>query len=179
MDFDDKSRDSFEDMMRSIAQELGRSVERAMEQIDVGEIADHVGVDPEHAREWVDSATGWLRDQTEHDPQRSQRPEERSEQRPEERSEQREDPLARAAGHPLDLPSDEQGAALAALDSGRWLVEPGSEALAVRGEGPGPSDALGLFRELRVRDWITPDGELTLAGRHALSRWLDVASLRH
>ncbi len=151
MDFDDKSRDSFEDMMRSIAQELGRSVERAMEQIDVGEIADYVGVDPEHAREWVDGATGWLRDQTEHGPQR---PEERPERRSE-RSERREDPLARAAGHPLDLPSDEQGAALAALDSGRWLVEPGSEALAVRGEGPGPSDALGLFRELRVRDWIT------------------------
>jgi hypothetical protein len=30
-------------------------------------------------------------------------------------------------------------------------------------------------RELRVRDWITADGEITLAGRWALSRWLDVA----
>jgi hypothetical protein len=28
-------------------------------------------------------------------------------------------------------------------------------------------------RELRVRDWITPEGKLTLAGRRALSRWLD------
>jgi hypothetical protein len=26
---------------------------------------------------------------------------------------------------------------------------------------------------LRVRDWITPEGRLTLAGRRALSRWLD------
>jgi hypothetical protein len=28
-------------------------------------------------------------------------------------------------------------------------------------------------RELRVRDWITAEGKLTLAGRRALSRWLD------
>jgi hypothetical protein len=62
---------------------------------------------------------------------------------------------------------------LAALDSGRWTVEPGTEALASSGEGVGPSDALGLVRELRVRDWITADGKLTLAGRRALSRWLE------
>jgi hypothetical protein len=54
-------------------------------------------------------------------------------------------------------------------------VEPGADALAGKGEGPGPRDALGIVRELRVRDWITTDGKLTLAGRHALSRWLDAA----
>jgi hypothetical protein len=73
------------------------------------------------------------------------------------------------------VPTEEQGLALAALDSGRWIVEPGADALAGKGEGPGPSDALGIVRELRVRDWITTDGKLTLAGRHALSRWLDAA----
>jgi hypothetical protein len=83
------------------------------------------------------------------------------------------DPLRGAAPNALDLPTAEQGQALAALDSGRWTVEPGTEALASGGEGPGPSDALGLVRELRVRDWITPEGKLTLAGRRALSRWLD------
>jgi hypothetical protein len=31
-------------------------------------------------------------------------------------------------------------------------------------------------RELRVRDWITPDGELTLVGSRALGRWLDAAA---
>jgi len=45
----------------------------------------------------------------------------------------------------------------------------------VHGDGPGPRDALGLVRELRVRDWLDADGRLTLAGRHALSRWLDAA----
>ena len=86
-----------------------------------------------------------------------------------------EDPLRHAGPHPLDLPNADQGLALAALDSGRWGVEPGTSALAVHGEGPGPSDALGLVRELRVRDWMTADGEITLAGRNALSRWLDAA----
>ena len=85
------------------------------------------------------------------------------------------DPLRHAGPHPLDLPTADQGVALAALDSGRWGVEPGTSALAVHGEGPGPSDALGLVRELRVRDWMTADGQITLAGRDALSRWLDAA----
>ncbi len=76
------------------------------------------------------------------------------------------------------MPTDDQGLALAALDSARWSVEPGTEALAARGEGPGPSDALGLVRELRSRDWLDDDGEITLVGRHALSRWLDAAKPR-
>jgi len=52
-------------------------------------------------------------------------------------------------------------------------VEPGSNTLAAHGDGPAPSDALGLVRELHARDWITAEGEVTLVGRHALSRWLD------
>jgi hypothetical protein len=28
---------------------------------------------------------------------------------------------------------------------------------------------------MRVRDWMTADGEITLAGRNALRRWLDAA----
>jgi hypothetical protein len=87
-----------------------------------------------------------------------------------------EDPLRSAGPHPLDLPSDEQGVALAALDSGRWTFEQTSNTLASHGEGPGPSDALGLVRELRARDWIAADGEITLVGSHALSRWLDAKS---
>ena len=41
--------------------------------------------------------------------------------------------------------------------------------------GPGPSNALGIVRELRVRDWLGADGEITLVGRRALSRWLEAA----
>ena len=44
--------------------------------------------------------------------------------------------------------------------------------LVSHGEGPAPRNALGLVRELRVRDWIDADGTVTLAGQRALSRWL-------
>jgi len=77
----------------------------------------------------------------------------------------------------MDLPTGEQGLALAALDSGRWLVEPGSHSLVVAGEGPAPSHAQDLVGELRARDWIAADGGVTLVGRHALSRWLDTDKL--
>ena len=83
-----------------------------------------------------------------------------------------EDPLRGAGPHPLDVPTEEQGVALAALESGRWSIEPGTSMLVSHGEGPAPGNALGLVRELRVRDWIDADGTVTLAGRHALSRWL-------
>ena len=81
--------------------------------------------------------------------------------------------LRGAGPDPLDLPTDDQGRALAALDSGRWTVEPGTSRLTSTGDGPGPRDALGLTLELRVRDWLDADGDLTLAGRAALKRWLD------
>jgi hypothetical protein len=167
-----------------------------------------VGVDPERAREWVDGAGTWLREHADDlqgfgsgpfgngpfgggagGPGPARDP-----------SDPREDPrepaapapaparppsaadaatFATAAPHPLDLPTEEQGAALAALDSGRWTVEPGTEMLTSRGQGPGPSDALGLVRELRVRDWIAQDGQITRAGRRALDRWLDASAQAH
>lgn len=167
----DPSGESFEDALRSIASELGRYIERSIDNVDLDELADTVGVDPAAAREWVESAGGWLSAHTQSfgdDLARRVR-----ESGPHVAPV---DPLGTAGPHPLDLPSDEQGLALAALDSGRWIVEPGADALAARGEGPGPSDALGIVRELSVRDWIASDGKLTLAGRHALSRWLDAAT---
>ncbi len=165
--------DSLEETLRSIARELGRSAERALDSVDLDEFADTVGVDPTLAREWVDNAGGWLRAYTERLGDevsfRISRPS---------RAPSTQDPLHRAGPDPLDVPTDDQGRALAALDSGRWTVEPGTEALAGRGEGPGPSDALGIVRELHVRDWITAEGEITLVGRHALSRWLDAVTPR-
>jgi hypothetical protein len=169
---DDADNESFEETVRSIAQELGRSLERAMGSVDLDEVAGAIGVDPDLAKEWIDSAGNWVRAQAERlgdevtiraaQPSFTGAPE---------------DPLRSAGPHPLDLPSEEQGVALAALDSGRWMVEPGTEALAAKRDGPGPSDALGIVRELHARDWITVDGEITLVGRHALSRWLDAATL--
>jgi hypothetical protein len=166
----DADGESFEETLRSIAADLARHIERTIENVDADDLADSIGVDPGTAREWVESAGGWLSALTEglggHLARRVVRPDQ---------AVARVDPLSGVAPHPLDLPSDEQGLALAALDSGRWIVEPGADALAARGEGPGPTDALGIVRELRVRDWIGGDGKLSVAGRHALGRWLDAA----
>lgn len=179
---DESNNDSFEETLRAIARELGRSVERAVDNIDVDEVAQMFGVDAGAAKEWVESAGSWLRSHADRfeDEFPIRAPGQRRPPAPEDasRSEGRlhsDDPLRSAGPHPLDMPTDEQGTALAALESGRWIVEPGTDALAAKGDGPGPSNSLGIVRELRVRDWLGADGEITLIGRRALSRWLEAA----
>jgi hypothetical protein len=179
MSDDDPNRNSFEDVMRALADEVTRAVER-ISQIDVDEIARTAGADAERARHWIDDLGRRLREQADavvntsfgaperEDPRASPHPGPAAHRAAD-------DPLREAGPHPLDLPTADQGLALAALDSGRWRLEPGTSALAVRGDGPGPSDALGLVRELRVRDWMSAGGEITVVGRHALGRWLAAA----
>ncbi len=176
---DEFDRDNLEETIRSIAHEIGESVERLAGQVDVDELAGYVGVDAYRAREWVETAASWFGGQLENlgdeFAARAQRPTHREPPRTQgqEPRSPSDDPLRGAAPHPLDLPTEEQGQALAALESGRWTVEPATHRLTARGEGPAPSDALGMVRELRARDWIGADGEVTLAGRRALGRWLD------
>jgi hypothetical protein len=154
MSDDDEPRDSFEDSLRAMAQNLGDSLRRlAGEDFDFDEVVRATGLDPEEAKRW---AQEWL-----------------YAHRGAPAGPPAEDPLGGAGPHPLDLPTEEQGTALAALESGRWTVEPGTSMLVAHGEGPAPKDALGLVRELRVRDWLDAEGKLTLAGRRALARWLD------
>jgi hypothetical protein len=177
----DENPNSFEQALRAIAQEVTRAVERVSE-VDLDEIARATGADPDRAKQWVDDAGQWLRAQAESfggppvpDPEAGGDAITGEDRRG--RSRPADDDALRGAGpHPLDVPTAEQGLALAALDSGRWTLEPGTSALTAQGEGPGPSDALGLVRELRVRDWIGTEGEITLAGRHALTRWLAVGA---
>jgi hypothetical protein len=170
---DEPNGESFEETLRSIAGEVARFVERSVESLDVDQLAESTGVDPAAARDWLESAGNWLRTNTENLGEelarRAAGPG---------RSVARSDLLEGAGPHPLDVPTEDQGRALAALDSGRWAVEPGTGTLTAQGEGLAPSDALGIVRELRVRDWIMPDGELTVAGRYALTRWLDSATRR-
>ena len=177
--------ENFDEWFRSIARELSRSAER-ISQLDVDDIAGAFGVDATAARHWLDGASQWLRDQFENGPGQGAAPSSSPapstaghpaapSSPPADRA-RADDPLRSAAPHPLDVPTDEQGLALSALLSGRWTIEPGSHALAARGEGPGPSDALGIVRELRVRDWITAEGEVTPVGRHAVTRWLERAA---
>jgi hypothetical protein len=189
---DDFSSEGFEEMLRSLARELTRSADR-LSQFDVESMARMFGFDPDSARNLFDSAGSWLRSQSEglgddamfpwgsrepwvpDEPVAPQPP-------PSDTKPAGEDGAAEVFGgavpHPLDMPSDEQGLALAALESGRWTIEPGSEMLTAPAGGPGPNDALGLVRELRNRDWITAEGKVTLAGRGALKRWLEAAGER-
>ncbi len=164
---DERNPKTFEEAVREIAEEVRRSLERAS-QADPEEIVRAAGVDPDRVREWVATAGEWLRAQVE-----SAGGEREPRSRPATQS--GEDVLRDAEPHPLDVPTTHQGIALAALDSGRWTLEPGTAALSVRGGGPGPHDALGLVRELRERDWIDAEGAVTLVGRHALERWLATA----
>ncbi len=167
MSDEDFNHESIDETLRSIAREVSRSAER-ISQIDFDEIAEGFGIDPARAREWVDSAGSWLRAQTENLANEGvfTTPEPVPD----------EDPLRGAAPHPLDMPTEDQGLALAALDSGRCTVEPGSNVLASHGAGPTPPDAPGLVDQLRARDWIASDGQVTIAGRHALTRWLEAST---
>jgi hypothetical protein len=173
---DDAGRPGFEETLRAIADEVTRAVERVSE-IDLESAARSAGADPDAVKQWIEGAGQWLREQIEHvdiAPFPAGEPSAARERR-DAGAAAGEDPLRGAGPHPLDAPTAEQGLALAALESGRWALEPGTSALAAHGEGPGPSDALGLVRELRVRDWIGADGRLTVVGRHALGRWLSAA----
>jgi hypothetical protein len=170
---DERNPKSFEEAAREIAEELKRSIERAS-QTDPEELVRAAGVDPDQVRDWVDKAGEWLRTQFEG----AAAPAERERPRGRGKRPVGHDVFLDAEPHPLDVPTQEQGIALAALDSGRWTLEPGTEALSVRGGGPGPRDALGLVRELRERDWIDADGAVTVVGRHALGRWLAAAEQR-
>jgi hypothetical protein len=181
---DEYDRENLGETLRSIAREVGESIERLAGQADVDEFAGYVGVDPERAREWVESTASWLGAQLEHlgdemaaraEPSPEHSPQSRSPREPQSVDE---DPLRGAAPHPLDLPTEEQGVALAALESGRWTVEPGSRRLVGDADSAPHGDALGVVRELRARDWIAADGRVTLAGRRALGRWLDAAESR-
>jgi hypothetical protein len=168
---DDPSHESFEETVRSLAAEVSRSLGRVA-QADLEEVADAIGVDLGRARTLADSAVGWLRAYAEGLGDDGVvfwggRPRDAA---------VHEKPPASDGPHPRDLPTDAQGMALAAVDSGRWTVEPGSDELAADGERAGSREASGLVDELRARDWITARGEITLAGRHALSRWLDAAA---
>jgi hypothetical protein len=176
--------DNFEDRLRAMADQISRSVQR-MSEVDLEELAERYGVDAERARTFADAAGQWLSGhlssgeplfgQARHgDPDRT-RPEGTGFETPAAPAPEHGPSSTTPGPHPLDLPVDQQGVALSALDSGRWTVRPGSNQLAGTGVGQPPSDAPDLVSELRARDWITADGTLTLVGRHALARWCRTA----
>jgi hypothetical protein len=144
---------SIQNVARALACEVNRAVERRSA-IDLDDIARAANEEAERARRWIEDLARSLTQTGD----AATRPEDA--------------PLQDAGPHPLVMPTAEQGVALAALESGRWRIESGTFTVH---DGPGPSDPLGLLRELRVSDWVTADGELTLTGRKALARWLEQA----
>ncbi len=168
----------FEDRLRAIAKDISQSVERNIDQV-----AETFGVDAERARQFADAAGQWLNDHVEGGEELFGRATSQPGQHgragrtdaPAQADDETANRSSRPGPHPLDLPTPAQGLALSALDSGRWTVRPGSNMLVSTGEGPGPVQAAELVSELRGRDWIRADGELTLVGRRALGRWCDAA----
>jgi len=186
---DDKAPDDddLEAKLRAMAHEIGGSLERAIEQLDLSELAERIeglvapleqldrdlverlGLNEERGRELADLAAQWLHRQF------------GGARSPESSDEPRQGLPGGTSGrrlgpHPLDVPTEEQGLALSALDSGRWKVDPGTEELVPIGDGPAPLQPVGLVGELRARDWIAPSGAVTLVGRDALARWLNRSS---
>lgn len=180
----------FEEKIRAIFKEVSQSIEQAAENIDLDEIADRLGVSSERFRFFAESAGQWLTGQfQEHDlhgddgHEHDVRPRDEHDVQEHDVDVRATDasatakPRARRGGpHPRDVPTEEQGLALSALESGRWKVAPGTNELSSGGEGPDPDDAVGLVGELRARDWIAASGEVTLVGRDALRRWLESTS---
>ena len=144
---------SFEDVARALVDEVNRAVER-LSAIDLDDIARTANEEADRARRWFEDLARSLAQTGDAAP------------RPDDAH------VHHDAPHPLAMPTTEQGVALAALESGRWRIESGTFTVH---DGPGPSDPLGLLRELRVSDWVTADGELALTGRKALARWLEQA----
>ena len=178
--------DDLEAKLRAMAHEIGGSLERAIEQLDLSELSgrieeliapleqldrdlvDRIGLSEERGRELADLAAQWVTRQFggSRSPQPSNEP---AQGLPGDTS-------RRLGPHPLDVPTEEQGLALSALDSGRWKVDPGTDELVPIGDGPAPLQPVGLVGELRARDWVAPSGAVTLVGRDALARWLDSSS---
>jgi hypothetical protein len=159
--------DSFEQKVRAIANELSQSAERVLKNVDLDEIAQQIELGGERVRDLADATARWLGDRLS-DPGAHDAPG-AEDFAPESDRTANESP--RVGPHPLDVPSDEQGRALSALDSGRWKVRPGTDELVDAGGGTTPAATAGLVGELRARDWIAATGEVTLVGREALKRW--------
>ncbi|HWD66220.1 MAG TPA: hypothetical protein VG405_13720 [Solirubrobacteraceae bacterium] len=161
---EDPRDDGLEAGLRWISEQIGRSVERLGE-LEIDEVARLVEADAERAKAFLEAAGQRFASQAETLASvAAMWLESRGVATPAQR--------AGRGPHPLDVPTSTQGLALSALDSGRWTIRPGSHEIVIAGEGPAPDDPVGLVGELRARDWVDAEGEVTLVGRNALERWI-------
>ncbi len=200
----DRERKSLEETLRAIADEVTKGAERFASGNLGGleDLARASGIDAEPIKQFAEDAGEWLRDQISaatqsgsdvepmpaadpSDPRDAAGPSATPAGTPDAGTtppaSRDQDVVAspRVAGlpHPLDLPTEQQARALAALQSGRWTVEPGTVVLVTSlNRGPGPEDAHALGTELHVRDWVDVDGDLTFTGELALARWAEATA---
>ncbi|MBF6621193.1 MAG: hypothetical protein ITG02_13310 [Patulibacter sp.] len=199
----DRGRRSLEETLRAIADEVTKGAERfASGNLgDLENLAKASGIDAEPIKQFAEEAGDWLRDQIAAATQSGSDVEPMPAADPTDPRDAAVPPAAatppanvptpptpaaddvvappRAHGlpHPLDRPTEQQARALAALQSGRWTVEPGTVVLVTSlNRGPGPEDAHALGMELHVRDWVDVDGDLTFTGELALARWAEAAA---
>src|SRR3954452_20775042 len=96
---DDEQRDSFEEALRAMAQNIGDSLKRLVgDDLDFDKIVRATGIDPDEAEKWAHEAGEWLNGQTGRFHGERSAPEQPAE-----------DPLQGADPHPLDVPTQEQG----------------------------------------------------------------------
>jgi hypothetical protein len=197
----DRGRRSLEETLRAIADEVTKGAERfASGNLgDLEHLAKASGIDAEPIKQFAEEAGEWLRDQiaaatgsgSDVEPMPAADPSDprdgapaapaTSGSTPSGTAPTTDDvvsaPRAHGLPHPLDRPTEQQARALAALQSGRWTVEPGTVVLVTSlNRGPGPEDAHALGMELHVRDWVDVDGDLTFTGELALARWAEAAA---
>ena len=60
-DDDGRDRNPLEAFLRSIAEEVGRTVDKVSE-TDIDGLARTAGLDPDEARAWLDGAATWVRE---------------------------------------------------------------------------------------------------------------------
>src|SRR4051794_1117189 len=113
-------RNSFEDIARALADEVSRAMDR-LSDIDMEEIARTASVEAERARHWVEELGGWLREQGGAlgdapfgAPWDAPAARGSSSDADADAAAEATDPLRAAGPHPLDLPTADQGLALAA-----------------------------------------------------------------
>ena len=137
MSDEDKPK-SFEETLRAIADEVTRGIER-VQRGELEDIAREFGVDGDRAKRFMDDAGSWLRAQTDAFNTSAPQPEPRSSSSESRPADTPWTTFPSGAGpDPLDVPTEDQGRALAALDSGRWTIEPGTSMLVAHGEGRPP-----------------------------------------
>lgn len=199
----DRGRRSLEETLRAIAEEVTKGAERfaSGNLSDLENLAKASGIDAEPIKQFAEEAGEWLRDQISAATESGSDVEPMPAADPTDPRDAATPPAAaappanvptpatptaddvvaapRAHGlpHPLDRPTEQQARALAALQSGRWTVEPGTVVLVTSlNRGPGPEDAHALGMELHVRDWVDVDGDLTFTGELALARWAEAGA---